>query len=265
MTTLLNLDALAALDYAGLRHRKPFPWVTFNGLINAESHAQLSREFPARKHFERQEGGRRRHGQRPHDRYYLELTDDASIDDTAREPGFISELDIAPSWQIFMRTLREGPYMREACRVLDLREARLVFAWHIAVAGDEVSPHRDLRRKLATHLFYFNEIPPWTSGCGGETLLLGEKKTLTMRPEFEDFDHHTAISVLGNRSVLFRNSSRAWHGVRPLRLAPGAERRLFSIVFEATASLVPHLLDRVEKIAARPYELLFAPRTQTRE
>ncbi|MEL7043775.1 MAG: 2OG-Fe(II) oxygenase [Pseudomonadota bacterium] len=258
---MLNLQALQQLDRASVRHEPFGPYVELENLITAADHNRLSDAFPQRERFERLVGGRRRHGQRPHNRFYLELAGAAPSRSSALESGTITEQELAPVWRQFIAELREASYACEVRRLFAVGTVRLRFTWHIAVDGDEVSPHRDLRSKRATHLFYFNTSPTWKrSSQGGETVLLGRKRTPAMNPEFEDFEVHKSITVAGNRSLLFSNSREAWHGVRKLELQAGAERRLFSVVFESTR-LLPAAGDRLEKWVARSAELFRSVRT----
>ena len=105
------------------------------------------------------------------------------------------------------------------------------FDWHIGGVGQDVSPHCDDPAKAGTHLIYFSTSADWRPAWGGSTILLGGKRTDRINPEMSDFDEQFAAPMLDNQSVIFRNSSEAWHGVDRIESPPGYCRRLFCVVF----------------------------------
>ncbi len=106
------------------------------------------------------------------------------------------------------------------------------YHWHYTPPGASVSPHCDARRKLASHIFYFNDPADWDPAWGGETLILDDGGRFSRRsaPEFGDFAAATRADGMGNRSLLFARTDRAWHGVEPLRCPEGRYRRVFIVV-----------------------------------
>lgn len=245
-TRLLAHDRLAELP-AAFRDAKPFAHAALDGPLTADAFATLGRELPPLSRFARHEGVARRFGQRPHDRFYLELT--AAPTETA--PGAIRLEELSPAWRRFVEELRGEPYFSTVVRALGARRATLRFMWHVGVAGSEVSPHRDARKKLGTHIFYFNTEEDWSPAWGGATVLLGGRRTRAMNPEFDEFETATDVPFLGNRSLLFRNDRTAWHGMRRIDAPEGAERRLFNVVFDRVDARGARLVDSAEAAAWR--------------
>jgi hypothetical protein len=91
---------------------------------------------------------------------------------------------------------------------------------------------RDSSKKIGTHIFYFNTNSDWNIAWGGSTLVLGGKTVDKMNPDFSDFISITTVQFLDNRSLLFKNTRDAWHGVQPLKPPDGQHRCLFNVIFE---------------------------------
>jgi hypothetical protein len=259
MASLLILDRFSGPFVASFRERKPFPWAAIEGLLSPDAFDTLGREFPPLSLFERHVGLHRRFGQRPHDRFYLELETSLYHANDAAAPGVIRLGELSPAWRRLLEELGSEPYRGTVLRLLGARSARLRFTWHIGVMDSEVSPHRDAREKLGTHLFYFNTALDWSAAWGGATVLLGGRKTFAMNPGFEDFETATDVPFLGNRSLLFLNGRSAWHGMKRLTAPPGVHRRLFNVIFDRPGKRLPRLLDSAEAVAwrlARPLAAL---------
>ena len=95
-----------------------------------------------------------------------------------------------------------------------------------------MSPHCDSRRKLGSHIFYFNTAQDWNPAWGGETLLLDDGGSFNRKsaPHFDDFRHVTVAEALDNRSLLFARTGHSWHGVREIKCPEGQLRKVFIIV-----------------------------------
>jgi hypothetical protein len=107
----------------------------------------------------------------------------------------------------------------------------LTMEWYYAWQGCAVPPHCDARRKLATHLFYFNTLEDWDSSWGGEVLILDDERRWKAHsgPTFDDLRVSAAIDPRGNGSLLFQRTAHSWHGVRPLRPPADHLRKLFVV------------------------------------
>lgn len=204
--------------------------MTFDGFLEDDAFAALCREFPCLERFEKHENYNRG-GQRPHNRYYLafEKSIYSSADDAA---GVIREQDLSSSWQKFVQALSSAAYARFLTAMLGAEPVAIRFSWHIAYTGCEVSPHRDGKRKLGNHLFYFNTDEDWNEAYGGNTLALIGLSKPAFNPDFEDFSRIESTAMLNNKSFLFARTSSSWHGVKPLACPEGIYRKIFSVVAE---------------------------------
>ena len=112
------------------------------------------------------------------------------------------------------------------------RLLQLNFHWHYTPNGCSVSPHCDAKRKLGSHIFYFNTTADWDPSWGGETLILDDRGRFPRNsaPRFEDFDVVIPGEALGNRSLLFARGDKSWHGVREIHCPAGAYRKVFIVV-----------------------------------
>ncbi len=211
----------------------PSPWDGFQGVLTPQAFDQLEADFPSLSQFESHQGVARAHGQRPHDRYYLAL--EQSIYGTPLDAGkgCVGIDELKPSWREFIDNIRnDATYQNFVRELLGVEQTVIRFAWHLASSGCDVSPHVDAPHKYGTHIFYFNSDENWNDNWGGQTLMLGAKKTDRQNPEITDFDSRAAAPILNNRSMLFKNVPDAWHGVAPIRCPEGNYRRIFNVIFQ---------------------------------
>jgi hypothetical protein len=219
----LALPALDAVSDISFRDRKPYPWAELPGLLTAEGYRRLRATLPEAERFDRMVGVKRAHGQKSHDRYILHYL-----------PG----LDVPAPWQGFIAELQGEVYQSFLRRMLGLeRTARpiLTLEWYYAWGGCSVSPHCDARRKIATHIFFFNDETDWQADWGGEILILDDAGRFKPHsaPTFDDLRASATIDARGNASLLFQRTEHSWHGVRPLRSPPDQLRKLFIITVNA--------------------------------
>ena len=218
------------LDPHAFRATQPFPWASFNRFLTPEGFSALCTAFPDRDAFEKHTNIPKPHGQRPHNRYYLAYERSIYHRRVGPTEGVIKHDDLPLAWQKFLTELEGKGYRQFLQASLGVSDFHVRYAWHIGVAGSEVSPHVDASNKIATHIFYFNGSHEWLPEWGGDTLLLGGKRIAAMNPDFSDFDQAIAIPFLDNAGLLFANAPQAWHGVRELRAPEGKHRRLFNVI-----------------------------------
>jgi 2OG-Fe(II) oxygenase superfamily len=212
---------------------KTFPWFSIKGVLTQEGFNALHRDFPPVELFHYHENiVRKTTEQRPHNRFYAAFGSSEYsrfVDETGK--GLIQYPDLEKSWQEFIIELRDNrAYHKMVYRLLGTQNFGFHLVWHISIQGNEVSPHVDTKRKLGTHLLYFNTSEDWNPDWGGEFLVLDDLQKLVENPEFEDFKTVTTIPIVNNRSLIFKNTWNAWHGVRPLKCPEGKCRRLANIV-----------------------------------
>ena len=215
----LDESALNGLDAQAFRSRRPYPWWNLADVLREDAFQRLRAELPPVTMFEKLFGKARRHGQQSHDRYALEY-----------QPG----LALSESWQSFIAELQGPVYRAWLGRAMGSDGFDLQFHWHYTPAGASVSPHCDAKRKLGSHIFYFNTAQDWDPAWGGETIILddGGRFNPHSAPAFEDFDAQEPADALGNRSLLFVRNGNSWHGVREIRCPPDALRKVFIVVIE---------------------------------
>ncbi len=211
--------AIKAVDSKAFQQRKPYPWVNIPNMLTPTALDELRATLPDVSLFERRVAVKRAFGQGYHDRYILHY-----------RPG----VQVAPIWKQFIEEIHGKTYDAFVRRMFGLRpRRRLVYTleWYYGWQGCAVSPHCDARRKLGTHIFYFNTEEDWKSDWGGEILILDDQKRLKAHsgPTFDDLKVGASIDPRGNGSLLFRRTEHSWHGVRPLGSPPNQLRKLFIV------------------------------------
>ncbi len=204
------------------QQKQPYPWVSIQDFLYRDRFDALCRDLPDPSLFEAQMGYQRAHGQRSHDRLALQYR-------PALEP------QLAPSWREFLHELQGEDYRNFWRHMLGLgSKTPIIFTmhWHYAPRGASVSPHTDARRKIGSHIFYFNTPADWDEAWGGQTLVLDDdgKWPRHSAPDYADLREAGASQVLGNRSFLFAQTDHSWHAVKELTCPPGHFRKVFIVV-----------------------------------
>ena len=240
--TFIDYSLLRSFDAGVFGNRRPFPWENLHGFLTPQGFRTLYNDFPSLELFEYHNNIRRDHGQRPHNRYYLAYEN--SIYHKNGESGVVRNSQLPGAWQHFMNELETSDqYHSFVCGALGIPDFKARYAWHVGTKGSEVSPHIDAKKKLGTHILYFNTSGEWDTMWGGATLVLGDKQTDAMNPDFSDFKTIEAACIVDNQSFLFKNTPTAWHGVTALTCPEDSYRRLFNVIFEAPPSVGRRLID----------------------
>jgi hypothetical protein len=205
--TYLDVKRLQTINPASFRAQTPYPWVNPAGLLTDAGYDRLRETIPDVSLFTSHFSETRVYGQQNHDRFSLFYRDD---------------LPVAAPWKAFVAELRGADYQTFMRRLIGARSFELSFVWHYTPQGCSVSPHCDSKRKLGSHIFYFNTEQDWDPAWGGETLMLDDGGRFEYRsaPHFEEFERITVAEALGNRSLLFARKAHSWHGVRALAARP---------------------------------------------
>ncbi len=219
MATYLNYDCIESLSSESFQNQQPYPWVNIENTLTPQAFEELRGTLPEVDAFRRMVGVKRGHGQAPHDRYLLHY-----------QPG----LELADPWKNFVFELQGPAYNDFLHRMLGLPSSKrliLTFEWYYAWQGCAVSPHCDARRKIATHIFYFNTNEDWEDSWGGQILMLDDEGRFKSHsaPGFDDFRSAASVDPRGNGSLLFQRTDHSWHGVRPLQPPPDHLRKLFLV------------------------------------
>jgi hypothetical protein len=213
----LDYDRLAAIDPVAYQAQKPYPWANPDQLLRPEAFEILRASLPDVSLLQPFFGKPRKAGQAPHNRYQLEYKDDSPVP----EP-----------WKEFIQELKGKRYRQLMCRLFGVRSLSVNFHWHYAPNGCSVSPHCDSKRKLGSHIFYFNTEEDWDPTWGGQTVVLddGGRFATDSAPDFEDFDTAIASQAMGNTSFIFTRRGNSWHGVREITCPEGHMRKVFIVV-----------------------------------
>jgi hypothetical protein len=231
---LLDPAQLDAVDPQTFQQADPYPWLDIEGLLTAPAFAELRQALPATSQMQGSFGRKRAHGQQPHDRYALEYSAAAPVADVWHQ--LVDEL--------------EGPiYRKWLAGMLDTADFHLTYHWHYTPRGCSVSPHCDAKRKLGSHIFYFNTEEDWRPEWGGQTLVLddGGRFKRSSAPDFDDFPRSWSAPCIGNRSLLFQRQGNSWHGVKPLDCPEDRLRKVFIVVVNADS-----LAGRIRRLFHKP-------------
>ena len=247
-TYFINSALLKDFELDRFKKNEPFPWFNFQSFLTPAAFYDLYSTFPSLDLFEKHTNLSRNYGQRPHNRYYLAY--EKSIYKTSDQPyeqGVVRHEELSLPWQQFIEELKKSQIYNNFIKdALEAQNYYVRYAWHLGHSGSEVSPHRDSPTKIGTHIFYFNTSDDWNMTWGGSTLVLGDKLTDANDPDFSDFTEIVTSQISDNHSFLFKNTSNAWHGVKPLTCPEGKYRRLFNVIFE-----VPETQEVSSKISSR--------------
>jgi hypothetical protein len=232
--TYLDVKRLQTIDPASFRAQTPYPWVNPAGLLTDAGYDRLRETIPDVSLFTSHFGETRVYGQQNHDRFSLPYRDD---------------LPLAAPWKAFVAELRGTDYQTFLRRLIGARSFELSFVWHYTPQDCSVSPHCDSKRKLGSHIFYFNTEQDWDPAWGGETLILDDGGRFEFRsaPNFEEFERIAVPEALGNHSLLFARKGHSWHGVRTLTCPQGHLRKIFIVVINRYSPL-----DRVRRFFGEP-------------
>lgn len=231
--SIFNNSKLKSVDRNVFKNTSPSPRHSFNSLLSDEYFIQLTKTFPSLNLFEKHVGIPRAKGQRSHDRWYLALEKSKYGNKELGMKGVVAFEELSIYWKNFINEIKfSKSYNKIIKKLLGNVQYNVRFAWHVASVESDISPHVDSRKKAGTHIFYFNTKEDWKEAWGGHTLFLGGPKHKNLNPEISDFKTVVEIPIIENKSVLFKNTPNAWHGVAPIQCEAGYYRKLFNVIFE---------------------------------
>lgn len=212
----LNRAYLDSVSAETFRSQYPYPWMILETALTRQGYDKLRSTLPDNSLFDRRVGDKRGFGQAPHDRMLLHYT---------------PQVPLAEPWREFIAELNGDVYRSFLRRMLGNHHYILTMEWHYSWEGCSVSPHCDAKRKIATHLFYFNTKEDWNPAWGGQTLILDSERRFNAHsaPSFEELKVVAATDPMEQGSLLFMRTPHSWHGVRPLHCPPGRMRKLFHL------------------------------------
>lgn len=215
----LNRQCIAEVAPETFQKRRPYPWINLQDSLTPKGFEDLRATLPEVSTFEKRIHTPRAYGQGYQDRFLLH---------------YRPCVPLAEPWKKFIAELQGEAYQSFLHRMFGLPARKrliLTMEWYFAWQGCAVPPHCDARRKLATHIFYFNTQEDWDSSWGGEVLILDDERRWKAHsgPTFDDLCVSASVDPRGNGSLLFQRTAHSWHGVRPLQPPPDHLRKLFVV------------------------------------
>ena len=195
----------------------PFEWTFADGIFAPEDSRELMETFP-RDHFKTVRGYDGEKG------YEYEAR--ALIDMGAEAPAELQSL--SPAWRQLAADLLSPAYRTTIARLTacDLSVTPMeVNVFHYG-PGAWLGPHVDLKDKVLTHIFYFNDS--WDEKDGGSLAILRSGKLTDSVA--------SVMPIVGNSVVLVR-SDRSWHAVAPVAKGCRRSRRSMTVTFYEPGSI----------------------------
>lgn len=210
---MLNFSRIASATI----ENDPYRWAIVDGLFANDDAIALSGSFPC-DHFKTVTGDDGEKG------YEYEAR--ALIGMGADRPAFPADLD--STWRDFAGDLLSQSYRAAMTQLTGIDLSTLTIeanAFHYA-RGAWLGPHVDLKEKIVTHIFYFNEA--WDRDEGGSLTILGSQNLRDVRA--------SVPPVVGSSVVLVR-SDNSWHAVPPVSKQSRISRRSVALTFYAPGSV----------------------------
>ena len=196
---------------------EPYEWSFAGGLFAPEDATSLIATFP-RDHFKTVQGYDGEKG------YEYEAR--ALINMGAETPAHVESLSAA--WRQLAYDLLSPAYRLAIARLVGRDLTSTPFEANVFHYGPGawLGPHVDLKEKILTHIFYFNES--WNKEDGGSLAILRS-------PEMTDAVARV-MPVAGN-SVLLVRSDKSWHAVAPVAKGCRHSRRSMTVTFYRPGSV----------------------------
>lgn len=200
-----------------LLSNEPYEWAFVDGIFGPRDAAALATFFP-RDNFKTVKGYDGEKG------YVYEAR--SLIAMGAAAPSHAESL--SPAWRRLAEELLSPAYRAAMARLVGrgldslLMEANV---FHYG-PGSWLGPHVDLREKLLTHVFYFNEA--WDVEDGGCLKILRSSDVAS--------EVYRVAPLVGNSVVLVR-SGKSWHAVSPVVKSCTRSRRSMTVAFHSPGSV----------------------------
>jgi len=195
----------------------PFEWKFINQLFSSEDAAVLAASFPRDKlktviGYDGEKG--------------YEYQSRSLIHMGADSPSHPDGLNNA--WQKFAADLLAPRYRTAMTRLTgrDLSSCAMeVNVIHYG-PGAWLGPHLDLKEKIATHVFYFNET--WNNKDGGCLGILRSSNSADIAAE--------VTPIVGSSALIIR-SDKSWHTVSRVAADCRLSRRSMNVIFHSAGSI----------------------------
>jgi Rps23 Pro-64 3,4-dihydroxylase Tpa1-like proline 4-hydroxylase len=210
---MLRMDRL---EQTALR-TEPFEWALIDQLFAATDAAALAASFPRDK-FKTVAGYDKEKSYHYVSRSLIHMGADT--------PSYLDGL--SPAWRVFANDLLSPEYRGAMSRLTkrDLSETLMEVNVIHYPPGAWLGPHLDLREKLATHVFYFNEA--WKREDGGCLKILRSSDPTDV---FADI-----LPIVGSSGLIVR-SDKSWHMVSRVVDSCHLSRRSMNVIFHLPGSI----------------------------
>jgi Rps23 Pro-64 3,4-dihydroxylase Tpa1-like proline 4-hydroxylase len=195
----------------------PFDWQFINQLFSPEDSAALATSFPL-DNFKKVTG---HDGEKSY-----EYASRSLIHMGAGAPSYPEGLSAA--WRTLAGDLLSPKYRAAVTKLAgrDLSSTLIeVNVLHYG-PGAWLGPHLDLKEKIATHVFYFNES--WDQTNGGRLGILRSSNPADIAAEIDP--------IVGNSALLVR-SDKSWHTVSRVAEGCNLSRRSMNVIFHLAGSI----------------------------
>ena len=202
----INESVMSGLDAAAFQQQRPYPWLAIReGFLTADGFPRLADRCRSRSWFDKRFG-------------------EAQARPGAARPsgaGIRPDLPLAQPWRELSTNSAALRIEAFSERMFGRRALRLILHWHYTPNGCSVSPHCDARRKLGSHIFYFNTDKNWQPDWGGETLHPRRQRPLSRRFGAQVRGLRPGHAGQGHRQFQLCCSmrrERSWHGAKEITL-----------------------------------------------
>lgn len=186
---MINLERFAP---QALSH-EPYRWALIDGLFSDTARVELVRDFP-RDHYKTVTGYDGEKGYEYEARSLISMGAEVAS----------HEEHLSPGWRSLAVALLSPAYREALLRLTGVNLTGLPIEANVFHYGRRswLGPHVDLKEKVLTHVFYFNEV--WDESDGGCLTIL--------RSNNMDDAVKIVPPLVGNSVVLVR-SDNSWHAV----------------------------------------------------
>lgn len=172
---------------------EPYQWALVDGLFAHEDANALAASYP-RDHFKTVRGDDGEKGYEYEARSLIKMG--------AGIPSYAE--DLSPAWRQLVDDLLSPDYRAATSQLTGLNLMEMQIEVNVFHYGPNawLGAHLDLKDKVVTHVFYFNEV--WKEEDGGCLSIL--------RSSDANDVHKRILPLVGNSAVLVR-SENSWHAV----------------------------------------------------
>ncbi len=195
----------------------PFEWKFIGQLFSRQDAAALAASFPRDK-FKTVKGYDGEKGYEYVSRSLIHM----GADSPSHPDG------LSPAWRQFASDLLSAAYRAAMIKLTGRDLSACVMEVNVIHYGPGawLGPHLDLKEKIATHVFYFNES--WDRNDGGCLAILGSS---------DPSDIVAEINPIVGSSALIVRSDHSWHTVSRVANGCRLSRRSMNVIFHQPGSI----------------------------